>query len=76
VGVQLGAGAMSRGHSGSESKIPVLPLVDILFSAFAAVLATATVAIAMMRVRARPQPLLRGDTSKRKAGDVLQLLHC
>lgn len=51
MGVQLGAGAMSRGHSGSESKIPVLPLVDILFSAFAAVLATATVAIAMMRVR-------------------------
>ncbi|MGO7585940.1 hypothetical protein ACC689_29060 [Rhizobium ruizarguesonis] len=28
-----------------------MPLVDILFSAFAAVLATATVAIAMMRVR-------------------------
>lgn len=42
---------MSGGHSGSDSKIPVLPLVDILFSAFAAVLATSTVAIAMMRVR-------------------------
>jgi hypothetical protein len=42
---------MSQGHSGSDSKIPVLPLVDILFSAFAAVLATSTVAIAMMRVR-------------------------
>lgn len=51
MGVQLGAGAVSRGHSETESKIPVLPLVDILFSAFAAVLATATVAIAMMRVR-------------------------
>ncbi|ANM17175.1 hypothetical protein AMK06_CH02279 [Rhizobium sp. N541] len=42
---------MKHGHNGSDSKIPVLPLVDILFSAFAAVLATATVAIVMMRVR-------------------------
>lgn len=42
---------MSRHRVGSEAEIPVLPLVDILFSAFAAILATATVVVAMMRAR-------------------------
>ncbi|MET4715928.1 hypothetical protein ABIF63_000031 [Bradyrhizobium japonicum] len=40
---------MRHDHAASDSKVPLLPLVDILFSAFAAVLGTATVAVAMIR---------------------------
>jgi hypothetical protein len=48
----VGAAVMMRaGRRGSDAEIPVLPLVDILFSAFAAILATATVVVAMMRTR-------------------------
>lgn len=49
-----------RHNSTSEADIPILPLVDILFSAFAAVLGTATVVVAMMLTRepdVKPQPL-------------------
>lgn len=42
---------MRRPASSGEAEIPVLPLVDILFSAFAAILATSIVVAAMIRTR-------------------------
>jgi len=51
LGIPMVEVMMRAGRRGSDAEIPVLPLVDILFSAFAAILATATVVVAMMRTR-------------------------
>jgi hypothetical protein len=47
----VGSAMMRASRRRSDAEIPVLPLVDILFSAFAAILATATVVVVMMRAR-------------------------